>query len=316
MYQCIIFSSSSSAMASLEPEGLQRTGSEEELLERLSHVVEISEEDRVFPPEKHFIPLTNDFDPSHSNHKEVKPPAPPKLHIPPPTYFPSEFSIDSAKLFAPSTQPLSARVSRCLSPKQLDSSQEEITEFPETSYDNTAHDVFTDPRPVTPLGVLNPPFPYPDEDHGLSDPLFKPGVYLGTLRQPDRKADERNVVYATISEKAVSRSWISPIVLTAHKTNKYGQHCKLNRHPRVKFEEIEFREDLKNKCQTYEAMRELVERRIGGWYETYEVVFSSANRFRCPTGLVDAVSSADTLRPQKIGMEILGIGTVFHILRI
>ncbi|ESZ91846.1 hypothetical protein SBOR_7752 [Sclerotinia borealis F-4128] len=259
-------------MASLEREGLQRTGSEEELLERLSHVVEISEENHIFPQDNQFLPLTNDSEPSPSYH-EVKPPAPTKLYIPP-TYFPSELSIDSAKLFAPSTQRLSARISECVSPKELDPTQETVTEFPDASDDNTAHDVFTDPRPVTPLGVLNAPFPYPGEDYGLPDPLFKPGVYLGTLIQPDRKPGDRNVVYATISKNAVSRSWISPIVLTAHKTNKFGGHCKLNRHPRVKFEEIEFRDDLKDKCQTYEAMRELVERRISGWYETYEVRYA------------------------------------------
>ncbi|KAG4026487.1 hypothetical protein MFRU_040g00450 [Monilinia fructicola] len=262
-------------MASVEPESVKRTRSEDELLERLSHVVEISEEDRIFPPENHFLPLTGvDFKPSPPDHEEVKPPVPPEQSIPP-TYFPSGLSIDSAKLFAPSTQPLSARISRCLSPKELDSNQERITKFPEELYENTAHDVFTDPRPATPFGVLNTPFPYHSEDHGLSDPLFKPGVYLGTLKQPNRKLDNRNVVYATISEKTVSSpSWKSAIVLTAHKTNKYGGHCKLNRQSKVKFEEIEFRDDLKDKCQTDEAMRELVERRIRGWYETYEVRYA------------------------------------------
>lgn len=261
-------------MASLEREGLERTKSEEDILERLSHVVEISDEDRIFPPETHFLPLTGvDFGLSSPQHKAVKPLAPPKLEIPP-TYFPSETSIDSAKLFAPSTQPLSARVSKCLSPKQLDSEQEAMTNFPEESYDNSAHDVFTEHRPATPLGVLNPPFPYPGEDHGLPDPLFKPGVYLGTLRQSNQKLGDRNVVYATISKSAVSHGWTSPVVLTAHKVNKYGAHCKLNRQPRVKFEEINFRDDLKDKCQTYEAMRELVERRISGWYETYEVRYA------------------------------------------
>lgn len=259
-------------MASLEPESLERTKSEEELLDRLSHVVEISEEDRIFPPQSHFLSLTGEVG-SPPPHSVVKPPAPPKLHIPP-TYFPSESSIDSAKLFEPSTQPLSARMSKCVSPKQLVSGQENLPNFPEELYDNTAHDVFTDPRPATPLGVLNTPFQNPDEDHGLSDPLFKPGVYLGTLRQPDRKLGDRNVVYATISKKAVSHSWTSPIVLTAHKTNKYGEHCKLNRHPRVKFEEIDLRDDLKDKCRTYQAMRELVERRISGWYQTYEVRYA------------------------------------------
>lgn len=149
-----------------------------------------------------------------------------------------------------------------------------MTNFPEESYDNSAHDVFTEQRPATPLGVLNPPFPYPGEDHGLPDPLFKPGVYLGTLRQSNQKLGDRNVVYATISKSAVSHGWTSPVVLTAHKVNKYGAHCKLNRQPRVKFEEINFRDDLKDKCQTYEAMRELVERRISGWYETYEVRYA------------------------------------------
>ncbi|KAJ8058241.1 hypothetical protein OCU04_012436 [Sclerotinia nivalis] len=259
-------------MASPAPEGLDRTKSEEEILERLSRAVEISE-DGIFSLENHFLPLTSDFELSAPHHKEVKPPAPPKLHIPP-TYFPSEFPIDSAKLFEPSTQPLSARMSRCLSPKELDSGQEATISSPEESCDNTAHDVFTDPRPATPLGVLNTPFQTPGEDHGLSDPLFKPGVYLGTLKQPDRKLGDRNVVYATISKNAVSHSWTSPIVLTAHKTNKYGGYCELNRNSKVKFDEIDFRDDLKDKCQTYEAMRELVERRINGWYETYEVRYA------------------------------------------
>ncbi|KAB8291100.1 hypothetical protein EYC80_009788 [Monilinia laxa] len=262
-------------MASLEPESLQRTRSEDELLERLSHVVEISEDDRIFPPENHFLPLTGvDFKPSPHYHEEVKPSLPPELLIPP-TDFPSGSSIDSVKLFAPSTQPLSARISRCLSPKELDSSQERVTEFPEELYGNTSHDVFTDPRPATPLGVLNTPFAYHSEDHGLSDPLFKPGVYLGTLKQPNRKLDDRNVVYATINEKEIpSPIWKSAVVLTAHKTNKYGGHCKLNRQSKVDFEEIEFRDDLKDKCQTDEAMRELVERRIHGWHETYEVRYA------------------------------------------
>lgn len=57
-------------MASQEPMGLQRTRSEKELLESLSHVVEISDEDRMFPPENHFLPLTGpDFELSSPNYK-------------------------------------------------------------------------------------------------------------------------------------------------------------------------------------------------------------------------------------------------------
>lgn len=260
-------------MASLEPKGLDRAKPEEEILQRLSHAVEISGEDSIFPLENHFLPLTSDLEFSPPHHKEIKPPAPSKVHTPP-TYSPSEFPIDSAKLFEPSTQPVAARIARCLSPKELDPGQEVAISSSEGSYDNTVHDVFTDPRPATPLGVLNTPFQTPGEDHGLSDPLFKPGVYLGTLKQPDRKLGDRNVVYATINKKAASHSWSSPIVLTAHKTNKYGGYCKLNRNPRVEFDEIDIRDDLKDKCQTFEAMRELVERRISGWYKTYEVRYA------------------------------------------
>ncbi|QSZ29003.1 hypothetical protein DSL72_003512 [Monilinia vaccinii-corymbosi] len=134
------------------------------------------------PPGGHSQPLTGvDFEPSPPDHEKVKHPAPPELLIPP-TYFPSALSLDSAELFPPSTKPLSTWISRCLSTKELDSSPERIIEFPGASYENTVHHVLTDPRPATPLGVLNTAFPYPSDDHGLSDPLFKPGVYLDTLK--------------------------------------------------------------------------------------------------------------------------------------
>jgi hypothetical protein len=165
-------------------------------------------------------------------------------------------------------------MSRFISPKELDSSQETATKFPGAPYGNAVHDVFPDPQPAAPLRVLNTPFSYPGYNHGLPDPLFKPGVYLGTLKQPDRKLGDKNFVYATMRQSSFSYSWIAPIILTAHKTKKYEGHCKFHRNPRVKFGETEFREDLKDKCQTYEAMRELVERRIRGWYKTHEIYYA------------------------------------------